>query len=472
MSFYGVIQISGNDFVDWVNPNNSMISTLGNPNFASAMLAIIVIISIASFPLNLSLSYKLLVVLIVPCAIYSIIKSNSLQGLLVIYVGLGFYFSLLFVSKTNKFSFRLVIFSPYLIISCLAAAGMLQKGPLASYLYKDSVSVRGFYWRAAIEMLKNNFWFGVGSDRYGAFFKQYREVGYPSRYGFDITSSNAHNVFLQLFATNGVIVGMLYLVLMGLVFTAGLRKFLMSTPTQGKFLLGLISAWLGFQAQALISIDQIGLSIWGWILSGLILGISHRRYESNISSKHGSRYPNQIKTVEFNIFQTIISTLVVIPVVWISYHLYNSERDTWFARSEFSNLNSTNLIEYSEKVLNNPLSTPTNKTKVASYLIEKRYTELGFSALKNIYAADARDLDALRVTASVLKMENKSAAEIQIRLIVAKLDPFDAPNYVRLCELYIGEDMLVDAKKMRDKVSEIIPNSNLAKFATTLVGEN
>ena len=36
---YGLLQITGNDFVEWNNPYNSMISTMGNPNFASAILA-------------------------------------------------------------------------------------------------------------------------------------------------------------------------------------------------------------------------------------------------------------------------------------------------------------------------------------------------------------------------------------------------------------------------------------------------
>ena len=37
---YGLIQSSGNDFIEWNNPYNSIILTLGNPNFASALMAI------------------------------------------------------------------------------------------------------------------------------------------------------------------------------------------------------------------------------------------------------------------------------------------------------------------------------------------------------------------------------------------------------------------------------------------------
>ena len=33
-----------------------------------------------------------------------------------------------------------------------------------------------------------------------------------------------------------------------------------------------MSGWIAFQAQSIISINQIGLAIWGWVLSGLIIG--------------------------------------------------------------------------------------------------------------------------------------------------------------------------------------------------------
>ena len=44
LSIYGVIQIVGLDFIKWNNPYNSMIGTLGNPNFASALLAIFLVV--------------------------------------------------------------------------------------------------------------------------------------------------------------------------------------------------------------------------------------------------------------------------------------------------------------------------------------------------------------------------------------------------------------------------------------------
>jgi hypothetical protein len=35
---------------------------------------------------------------------------------------------------------------------------------------------------------------------------------------------------------------------------------------------GLVAMWFGYQAQSIVSINQIGVAIWGWIFGGLIVG--------------------------------------------------------------------------------------------------------------------------------------------------------------------------------------------------------
>jgi O-antigen ligase len=96
--------------------------------------------------------------------------------------------------------------------------GMLQVGPLEKYLYKDSVTLRGYYWNAGINMLRENLFSGVGIDRYGANFKLYRDPSFSLRQGYELNSTNAHNVFIQYFATGGLFLGIIYLVLILLMY--------------------------------------------------------------------------------------------------------------------------------------------------------------------------------------------------------------------------------------------------------------
>jgi O-antigen ligase len=82
---------------------------------------------------------------------------------------------------------------------------MLNQGPLAAILYKESVSIRGYYWKAALKMFFAHPFTGVGVDNYGDYFKQFRAPEYSNTYGFSIGSTSAHNVVLQFFATGGIL---------------------------------------------------------------------------------------------------------------------------------------------------------------------------------------------------------------------------------------------------------------------------
>ena len=58
---------------------------------------------------------------------------------------------------------------------------------------------------------------------------------------------------------------------MALVIFSAVKVLNRSTSFDPVFV-GLFGGWIAFQAQSIISINQIGLAIWGWVLSGLIIG--------------------------------------------------------------------------------------------------------------------------------------------------------------------------------------------------------
>ena len=269
---YGLMQTTGNDFVNWNNPNNAMIATVGNPNFASSLLALMALISFFSlFIQSFSRHYKIMAFLVLMLSVGLIIESQSRQGLLVMGFAIVFYFVIF--SFFNLVRLRVLFFSLSITLVAFSILGMLQIGPLASFLYKNSLSVRGYYWRAALKMFESSPIYGIGIDRYDSYFKEFREPGYALRYGFDITSNNAHNVFLQLFSTGGLVLGFSYLAILTLILTIGAKSIKYSTGDTQKFNLLILSSWVGFQSQSLISIDNLGISIWGWVLGGVILGI-------------------------------------------------------------------------------------------------------------------------------------------------------------------------------------------------------
>ncbi len=468
VSLYGLLQIIGKDFVSWDNPHNAMISTLGNPNFSSALLAILVIICVSGiFQKNLHIFFKALAIFVTICSVIAIIISGSRQGLLVIFFSSLFYVSVYSFIKNQKFS--ILVFVVSAITSFIAVLGILQKGPLASILYKDSVSVRGYYWRAGIEMFKDSPLTGVGVDRYGAFFKQFREVGYPLKYGFDITSSNAHNTIIQLFATSGVFVGIFYLSILSYIFVSGLKLLKTCELENKKIVLGLLSAWIGFQAQSLISIDNIGISVWGWLLGGSILGLTSNQKEKLDQTSVGKN----TNIVKINLFQPIVSLILLLPIVILATNIYKFEQNMYILRGSSNPASPENkpvVLQYVNKVLQNPVSDPFYKFRTTYFLYDMGYTQESYEIASKSLASDSNNPLVLNGVLSLEELRNNMTNVVSIRKQIALVDPWNADNYLQLLKIYKAKGDLVNAVAMQTKILSFAAKTEIAKTALEILG--
>jgi O-antigen ligase len=468
LSAYGVLQISGRDFVAWDNPYSSMISTLGNPNFASATLAILSMIGLSGVLVkNIHIFFKALGIVSTVLALIAIVISGSRQGLLVIFFSSIFYLSVYSYMRSRKLGIFVVGFS--VVGAILAILGMLQKGPLVSLLYKDSVSVRGYYWRAGIEMFKDSPLTGVGVDRYGAFFKQFREVGYPLKYGFEITSSNAHNTFIQIFAMAGFFAGIFYLSLVIYVFLSGLRLLKQCQPNEKTIVLGLLSAWLGFQAQSLISIDNLGISVWGWLLGGGILGLSFAQKKDIKPLNEGSSK----NIVKLNLFQPLVSLIILLPIIIFTSSLYKIEHNMFVLKGISSPSfpeNKPAVLKFANEVLSNPIADPFYKYRVTFHLYDMGFKAEAYQAASKLFDNDPINPDFLRGKVFFEESFGNVATIISTRKQIALIDPWNAENYFQLLKLYKLNGDIENANAMKDKILSFAAETAVAKSAVEILG--
>lgn len=268
---YGVIQVLGADPIMWVNKYSPVIGFLGNPNFQSSFVGFSGVLAVAlllagSARVIERIGYSTYLVLV----LYVIKETNSQQGFLV-FAGGSAIVGLIWISK-SKFK---VLTIPALVSAgigmILVTLGSLNSGPFAGLLYKESVTYRGDYWRAGWKMTMEHPFFGVGLDSYGDWYRRARNVAATVRRGPDVTSNSAHNVVIDFSANGGIPLAAIYLFMVGLVVIASIRLI-----SRGKefdsVVAGLIAVWVAYQAQSIISLNQLGLAVWGWIISGLIIG--------------------------------------------------------------------------------------------------------------------------------------------------------------------------------------------------------
>jgi len=308
---YGVVQAVGADPFNWVNPYSPVFGFLGNPNFQSSLLGVLGSIVFGQvFVKELKVQFKALICLYLLVTLYVIKETASQQGFLVLALGIGVVVGFYVIKLNRGLGIGYGVLS--VVGFFLVLFGTLNKGPLASLLYKDSVTYRGDYWRAGWNMTVNHPIFGVGMDTYGDWYRRSRTLAATLRRGPDTTSNAAHNVFLDISSYGGFPLVIIYLGLMALVAVSAVKVLKRQTSFNPTFA-GLVGGWVAFQAQSIISINQIGLAIWGWVLSGGIIGyeINTRNGELNpVITKKGKTGSKAVQSSAGSVIAMFIAFVV------------------------------------------------------------------------------------------------------------------------------------------------------------------
>lgn len=293
--FAGVINIlyclwviSFGDFIGWNNPYGNILGTLGNPNFIGAFLGMF-IAAYFSYGISAQSSkrFKYSMILVLPITAFEIVDSHAIQGRVVGAAGfaiVGFFYI--------RSRFKGSILASYTLASAVVGAfallGALQIGPLTSIIYKTSVSLRGQYWLAGWNTGQSHPFTGVGMDSFGDWYRRARDIHALTLPGVNTVVNASHNVPIDMFAFGGWPLFISYLGIMALGGFA-LVKTIKRTKNYDPILVFITTAWVGYQLQSIISINQIGLAIWGWILTGAAIAYERATRLANGEPKDHKR---------------------------------------------------------------------------------------------------------------------------------------------------------------------------------------
>jgi O-antigen ligase len=269
LSVYGILQWQGLEIFEYVNVYGSNVfSTLGNTNFHSAFMGMVASALFAYILVSFStLKQKIFLITIFLLCILNISLSSS-QGFLSLAGGISV--TLLF----NVFSKRLykqgIFLSLFFAIGALfVTLAIFNVGPLASLIYDTSLLARSFYWTAAVRMLFAHPFFGVGVDGYGDWYLRYRDSA-AAEYNYGLVSDSAHNIPLDISTSGGFPLLAIYFALQVLVIKRAVMIIRSGSEVNAAYL-SILSAWSAYQIQSLVSINQIGIGVWGWAATGLLI---------------------------------------------------------------------------------------------------------------------------------------------------------------------------------------------------------
>jgi O-antigen ligase len=430
---YGFLQFFNIDFISYVRTDLPIITTFGNSNFTSSFIGISIIATFIYVTWTKKQSVKILLNIIIFFELVLIMLSKSSQGIFVSLIGIIVYVLIKLYSKNSKFFW--VGFLTFSCLLVLVILGFFKFGPLSTIVYQPSVTYRSDYYRAAIQMFLSNPWTGVGVDRFGENYRQFRDLEAAFRLGPSTTTNWAHNQFLQFFATGGFILGSIYLLLVISILVIGINNIKNLKDEKREIAIAIFVIWLGYQSQTLVSIDQISITMIGWILGGIILGLNSKEVAEI------KKVTRQKRFLSFNNW-SIFSFLLLIFLLIKSIPIWHADREIKLVASITSTNSKTSefVKKLSLNVLNKAPSEVTYRLIAADKLATLGNYSLSEDILKDALRIDSKSYQANQYLARLYEVTGNFSKETTIREKLKSIDRYDVQNYSRLASNYLQEN--------------------------------
>lgn len=439
IAIYGILQAQGQDPIDWIIQYNPVITTLGNPNFTSGFLGLSGISTFYLFIESKKLNGKLAHGVIFIISVFTLIESGSIQGIFSLSIGVLVILVVKLWIHNRKFGqLSLILIA---LMGIPFALAVVNVGPLASKLYQDTLRNRFDYWNAAIGMLGDYPVFGVGTDRFGEYYRQYAVQNQVVQ---GQIADNAHSVYLQLLSTGGLVVFIPYLILISFITFRGFRLLINSKESAKLHVGAIFGIWLSALVLNLVTVDNLGLGVWFWITGGVLLsltlvedysldrvGSKSKRSNDGQRSKVSKSDDFPI-TIIFSSALTLISLLVLVPMTSNSSNLKLVQQAK--PDSSLASIYNSRVSQLAESSWNDPKIL----LQLSSLAFKNSDIATGDKILDRVLEIDERSYYAHLFKAFTLEAIGKRSDAIQYRERLMVLDPWNNESLIELIKDYLS----------------------------------
>jgi hypothetical protein len=280
-----------------------------------------------------------------------------------------------------------------------------------------------------------------------------------------------------LAATGGIFVLIAFLLLIVFVAWRGVVALRSTTGINQIVVATFFGAWVTYEAQSLISIDNVGIAIWGWILGGIVVALSKpdvidavnapvnarplARKKNSASIKSGK--PSGSGSLAQPLVSGLLFTLalgICIPMLLID--------STLKAANSYSPPTASNLQVYLQQIrkpLNYGIQDAHAKFSVAILLAQSNQFEESKSDLLAILNRDHRSFEAMSILALISEKHGNIADGAKYREDISQIDPYNYQNLLQLGEDLKNTGDKAGAKAILARINAFAPKTQEAATA-------
>lgn len=321
VSLYGLAQIAGYDFTEWTEPaslTGRATSSLGQPNFLASYLLLVVAFSIYLFVKSKKFLIKFILGVITLIQLLCLFFTYSRAGWIgfilgalitgivyVLTVGINKEkIAILFKNKLAIFIFITVIFgSVILIINNPLFVDRIKSMADAK---SGSTAVRLNFWKASMDAIKKRPIFGYGPDVLGDVFVKYYKNNWAVYGRVNDYPDKAHNLFLDIILSSGVVGLLSFLYLLYLFFKLIINNIKNSRDYKSLSIIILFSV-ASYLISLIFGFAVVVTNIYFWLLFAITLSIS-----SEQRNKEKTIYIDEKRRLNFLNSYTFLIIIILI----------------------------------------------------------------------------------------------------------------------------------------------------------------
>jgi putative inorganic carbon (HCO3(-)) transporter len=281
ITIYGILQYYQVDFGDWATWGLDLgrsFSTLGNPIFLGSFLVLIWPSMLGFFILTRGwlrwISFSSLA--LSSWVIITTFSRGAWLGWLVSLL-LIFLFSWRWLPQRKLF---ILVFSFLLLVSATAATTSMFRGKESQnvikrinttfQLHTGTSRTRIEIWKAALKVIAERPLLGTGLENFILFYPKYQSLSYVKLAGYRAVADNAHNYFLQLAATGGLLLLLFFLSFLLAFFSLAL-KVLRNLSLENRLIFTLLLVGLlGYLVSLFFGPSSVGTNTIFWVSIGAL----------------------------------------------------------------------------------------------------------------------------------------------------------------------------------------------------------
>ena len=483
VSLYGILEHFGIDKNLWVQDVQSRVfSTLGQPNWLAAYLAILLPLSLYKYIDSLSQKNRILkttYLVLNICLFTCLLFTKSKSGILATIISLFIFFLLKIIyDLKNKVLFlnlkSYTIILIFLVLSLTIAnpiknlvlpqqsKNITSENLKSNILITPSSDIRKIVWKGSIDLFKKFPILGTGVETFAYSYYWTRPIEHNLTSEWDFLYNKAHNEYLNYLATTGLVGFIPYILLILAVLFLLIKNSIRNQKLEIRNLsIALLSSYISILITNAAGFSVVIVSLYFFLLPVI---------SNDCKPKHPTKNHPRLKyfiPVLFILFFTLTKNIIYSYIADIYFARFESSNSRQEYQLAYQYISKSNILRPREP--NYLMSLATATAKMAVLTKDQSYVDQAINLSSLVTKISPTNINYLKLQAQIYYYLSTIDTQYFIKTVesmlqASKLAPTDAKIPYSLGQFLESVELLDDAVYYYQQAIDLKPNYDHAYF--------